>query len=370
MTTVYERRTREFQKRLRKADADLAVLGPGSNLFYLSGFHTEPWDRHFLLFIPAEHDPTFVVPEMFENQLHNESWIDSVVTYTDTEGPIDHLVETGEKYGIENAHILFDDHLWTRFSQDLRGIFSESTFGVCGSIVEELRLTKDDKELEAIAEASRIADEVSVEIRELGNEAIGLTERELARKIERRLYDLGAQDLAFDVSVGSGPNSAHVFHFHEDRYISKGDPVLLDFGGIVNHYCADQTRMVVFDGNPPKSFERAYKAVEKALEAGIERVEPGISAETIEHACHDVLDEFGLRDAVMHRTGHGVGLTPHEPPNILDGNATLLEPGMVFSMEPGVYFEGEFGVRIEDLVAVTDDGCHRLNDSPRTWHPL
>jgi Xaa-Pro aminopeptidase len=161
-----------------------------------------------------------------------------------------------------------------------------------------------------------------------------------------------------------------VFYHHGDREIQSGDPVLLDFGCVVDHYCSDQTRIVVFDGDPPQEFPRVHEAVLEAHEAAVEAVEPVVPAEAVEETAHSILEEYGYLDSTQHRTGHGVGLTVHEGPNILKGNDQPLEPGMVFSVEPGVYFEDRFGVRIEDLVAVTETGYRRLNDSPRTWRPL
>jgi Xaa-Pro aminopeptidase len=211
---------------------------------------------------------------------------------------------------------------------------------------------------------------VSVEIRELGEEVIGMTETELADEIERRLASAGGEEVAFDTIAGSGPNGAKPHHRHEDREIRRGDPLVLDFGAYVDRYPGDQTRTVVLAGDPPEDYEAVHEVVREAQQAAVEAIEPGVPAEAVDRAAREVIEDAGYGEEFVHRTGHGVGLDVHESPYIVAGNETQLEPGMVFSVEPGIYLEGEFGVRIEDLVVVTEDGCERLNDSPRTWEPL
>ncbi len=367
--SVFEARTRECQAEMRAADADALVLFPGPNLYYLSGFFTEPWDRHFFYLVPAEGEPCFVIPELFEEQVSEASWVDQIYPWTDAAGPDAALHAARDDLG-EIDSVLLDDEMWARYVLDIEDVFQPTEMQLASRILDDLRDIKDEQELDAIRRASDIADTVSEEVRSLGDAAIGMTERELANDIERRLHDHGAEGLAFDVSSSTGPNSARVFYHHGDREIRAGEPVLLDFGCRVAHYCSDQTRMVVFGGAPSEKFTRVHEAVREAQEVGVQAVEPGISAESVEHAVHDVLAEYGYQEYTQHRTGHGVGLTPHEGPEILDGNERILEPGMVFSVEPGVYFEGEFGVRIEDLVVVTEAGCERLNETPRTWEPL
>jgi Xaa-Pro aminopeptidase len=88
-------------------------------------------------------------------------------------------------------------------------------------------------------------------------------------------------------------------------------------------------------------------------------------AQDVDRAARAVITDAGYGDAFIHRTGHGIGLEVHELPYIVEGNTQLLEPGMCFSIEPGIYLEGRFGVRIEDQVALTEDGAIRLNEAPR-----
>ena len=138
----------------------------------------------------------------------------------------------------------------------------------------------------------------------------------------------------------------------------------MDFGGEVGGYFSDTTRTVVV-GEAPAGFEEVYRLVQEAQDAAVRTVRPGVTAQDVDRAARRIIDTAGYGERFFHRTGHGIGLEVHEPPYIIEGNETVLTPGMTFSVEPGVYLEGRFGVRIEDIVAVTADGVERLNRSSR-----
>jgi Xaa-Pro aminopeptidase len=365
---AFERRTRACQERLREGAGDLAVLFPSRNLFYATGFDEEPQERHLFLLVPAEGDPVFLVPDLYGSQVESESWVDEVRTWSDGDDPVAAVEDRVADLAVpSDGHVLVDDTMWALFTQDLEAAVPDATFGLASAVFDDLRIRKDDAELEALRRAGALADEVSVAVRNMGEAVVGWTESELAAEVESRLVSGGAESLSFDVITGSGPNGAMPHHTHGDREIRRGNPVVLDFGAYVDGYPGDQTRTVVFAGEPPEEFEAVHDIVREALEAGVAAVEPGVTAESVDRAAREVIADAGYGDEFVHRTGHGVGLDVHEPPYIVEGNETELEPGMVFSVEPGVYLDDEFGVRIEDLVVVTEDGCERLNESPRGW---
>jgi Xaa-Pro aminopeptidase len=365
--TPAERRTRACQEQLREGPADAVVCFPSTNLQYLSGFVEEPGERHLLLFVPATGDPVFFIPELYEQQVREASWVGDVRPWTDGDDPRRAVGAVAADLGLAGGHLLVDDTMWARFTQDLRAVLPEATFGLASEVLADLRVRKDDAELDALRRAGSVADRVMADLRDLGADAVGLTEADLARDIERRLSDAGGDGVSFDPVVGSGPNGAKPHHRHGDRTIEAGDPVVLDFGTRVDGYPSDQTRTVVFDGEPPATFPEVHRVVREAQQAAVEAVEPGVTAESVDAAAREVIEAAGYGEQFVHRTGHGVGLDVHEEPYIVAGNDRELEPGMVFSVEPGVYLPGEFGVRIEDLVVVTDDGCERLNDADRGW---
>jgi Xaa-Pro aminopeptidase len=139
---------------------------------------------------------------------------------------------------------------------------------------------------------------------------------------------------------------------------------VLDFGGIKDGYGSDTTR-TVHVGEPTDEEREVHDLVRRAQQAGFEAVRPGVACQEIDRAARTVIDDAGYGEYFIHRTGHGIGLTTHEPPYMVEGESRELEPGMCFSIEPGVYLPGKFGVRIEDIVTVTGDGGRRLNNTGR-----
>ena len=366
-----EERTRSCQYEMRQQDVDALILTTSTNLLYLTEFTDEPSERCLLCFVPSEGDPVFLAPEMYQHHIGNSSWINSIVTWDDKTGPdpaIEQILALSQFSEIN--HVLIDDTMHVRHLLILQKFLDDVELTPASTVLDTIRITKDATELDALGRAANLTDAVSSKVRSMGKRVIGMTERDLGHEIEDFLIKRGASHVAFDTIVGSGPNGAHPHHRTSDRVINPSEPVVLDFGGVVDGYPGDQTRTIIFAGDPPQKFEEAHRCVVDALSSGVEAVEPGIEAQEIDRVVRDVVADYGFEKYFTHRTGHGVGLDVHEPPYLVSGNDRQLEQGMVFSIEPGVYFEGEFGVRVEDLVMVTDSGCQRLNNSPRTWEPL
>lgn len=368
-TTTFEDRLHRCQDALAEHDVDALVLFPSPNLFYLTGFEEEPAERHLLAFVTPD-DFSIVAPKMYAGQIMEETYIEDVDAWSDGDDPMAIVGDVLDRLDIKGGEVLLDDRMFALFSLGLQNALPDASFGLASKLLDDLRICKDESELEALREASRISDEASEAIRAMGTEAVGMTEAELAEEIKAELTALGGEDISFEPIVGSGPKGAQPHYRHGDRTIQAGEPVVLDFGTRYAGYPGDQTRTVVFDGEPPEEFETIHAIVHDALEAAVDAVEPGVTAGSIDEAARSVIEDGGYGEQFFHRTGHGLGLEVHEEPYIVEGNETVLEPGMVHSIEPGIYLEGEYGARIEDIVVVTGDSCERLNHSPRTWEPL
>ena len=146
--------------------------------------------------------------------------------------------------------------------------------------------------------------------------------------------------------------------------IEVGDCVVLDFGGLMFGYGSDTSRTVCV-GEPTDEIREVHEIVRAAQQAGVDAVQPGVACQEIDRAARKVITDAGYGEQFIHRTGHGIGVTTHEPPYMIEGEEQPLVPGMCFSVEPGIYLAGRFGVRIEDIVTVTENAGRRFNNTDR-----
>jgi Xaa-Pro aminopeptidase len=226
-----------------------------------------------------------------------------------------------------------------------------------------LRAIKDSDELERLAAAGAAADATFEQI--IRVQFAGRRESEIGADLAHFLREHGHSQVDFTV-VGSGPNGANPHHELSERMIEDGDMIVLDFGSLKDGYGSDTTR-TVHVGEPTDEEREVFEIVRRAQQTAFEAVRPGIACQEIDRAARKVINDAGYGDYFIHRTGHGIGLTTHEPPCMAEGEIQTLEPGMCFSIEPGIYLPGRFGVRIQDIVTVTQDGGRRLNN---TTHEL
>ena len=239
------------------------------------------------------------------------------------------------------------------------------SFTATAGLIESRRAVKDEYELGTIRRACTRLSDVARHLREWVAE--GRSEREVAADLDAALLRSGFDRLAFPTIVASGPNSAYPHARPGDRRLHNGDLVVLDFGGVLDGYCGDLTRMAAV-GQVQAKARAMFDAVRAAQVAAIAAVRAGALASDVDTAARDVLTTHGLGEAFLHATGHGLGLDVHEEPRIGRADADRarrLERGMVCTIEPGAYVDGLGGVRMEDDVVVTADGCEVLTDAPR-----
>jgi len=232
-----------------------------------------------------------------------------------------------------------------------------------GRPVETLRTVKDDDEIALLREACAIGDRALAET--LDGIAIGHTEREVARRLEACMVELGADGIAFETIVASGPNSAIPHHRPTHREIERGDLLKIDFGALHGGYHADCTRTVVV-GREPEDWQREiYAVVRAAQRAGRHALTAGADVRDVDGAARAVVVEAGYGEQFPHGLGHGVGLEIHEAPMMGYGASGRLAARTPVTVEPGVYLPGRGGVRIEDTLVVTDGVPDLLTTTPK-----
>jgi Xaa-Pro aminopeptidase len=225
----------------------------------------------------------------------------------------------------------------------------EATLVSSERLVEGLRIEKDSGEIASLERACRISVDALEEL--LTTTFEGRTERELARDLERRMFERGAEAAAFETILASGPNSAIPHHRPTDRVIERGDLVKIDFGARVDGYHADCTRTFVV--GPPADWQsEIHAAVRASQAAGVGALRPGEPIADADKIARQVLEDAGWLEYLTTGVGHGVGLEIHEDPYVGPRNAGKLAAGTTLTMEPGIYLPGRGGVRIEDTVLV------------------
>jgi Xaa-Pro aminopeptidase len=255
-----------------------------------------------------------------------------------------------------------DDHLTVRSLRRLEEELPEGAeLAPCGGAVERLRRVKDEAELEAIAAAARLADEVYLFALERGLR--GRTEADVASAAVARIRELGAEP-SFPPIVAAGPNGALPHAEPASREIGAGELVVFDMGTQLDGYCSDCTRTFAA-GEVGEAASEVYELVRAAQAAALEAVEPGAQGRAVDAVARELIDAAGHGERFGHGLGHGVGMEVHEGPRLSTRSDDVLGAGEVVTIEPGVYLPGELGVRIEDLVAVTGEGCRNLSGLPK-----
>jgi len=343
------------RRQMGERGIDTLIVTVGSDLPYLIGYRAMENERITALVLRDNADPVLVVPALeaprVGSPVETRAW-------EETEDPIAIIAEL---VGEGASTIAIGNQTWANFVLALQDRLATARFIEAEPMMAQLRIVKDEEELAALRAAGAAADGVVAQIAEM--QISGRTERQLARTIEQLTLESGHESAAFAI-VASGPNGASPHHEATDRVIEHGNAVVVDFGGRLRGYGSDTSRMFVV-GDPPPGFRDAFAVLREAQRAGVDAVRPGVTAQSVDQAARDVIAGAGYGDLFIHRTGHGIGLDTHEHPYIVAGNTVELAQGMAFSIEPGIYQTGEWGMRIEDIVAVTEDGVERMNRSNR-----
>ncbi len=340
---------------------DLLAVPPGDDLRYLASFSPLADERPCYLFVSSE-AAVFLVPEL--NAQQAAAYIrDPMLTYADAQGPAQTLTEARQRFGARRR-IGVGDTMRADALLLLQQQWREAEFVPASRVLAPLRMRKSAPEIEALRRAAATADAAVLAAWQACRS--GATEADIAAAADAGFRAAGAAEVMFTI-VGTGPNSAFPHHHTSARRAKAGEPVLCDLGSRLDGYCSDITRMAYL-GTPPARYQQIHKVVDEAVGAALDAIKPGVPIKAVDLAARRVIERAGYGPHFVHRTGHGIGLSEHEPPSITHTNDLPLEEGMTFSVEPGIYLPGELGVRLEEIVAVTARGVEVFSHLSRTVH--
>lgn len=346
----------ELQQSLQQHEVDAAYISNFEDIQYFTGFGSDPIERVLALFVFPDADPFLFAPALEVEDIQKSGWPYAVEGYLDHEHPFqkiaDHLRSRHRAlhhFAIEKANLTVGR------LQALQAEFPAATFEFdLTPLVEQLRLVKTSDELEKLRAAGQEADFAF----QVGFETVrpGISEADVAAEIEYRLKKRGVMEMSFPTLIQAG---AHASQPHGDtsaRKIQENELVLFDLGTVHEGYISDASRTVAV-GKPTKQQQAIHEVCLEAQLAAQAAVRPGITAAQLDQIARDVIIKAGYGEYFIHRLGHGVGMSEHEFPSIMEGNDLVLQENMCFSLEPGIYIPGVAGVRIEDCVRVTSAGC-------------
>ncbi len=337
---------------------DVLIIGPDSDLEYLTGLDLLIDERFKALFILKDKTVFFICPELYYEEvaaaLGNSL---NIFVWGDGEGFLKALKKAEQKYFTDKTNIGVNDAVKAVDMLAIKSVLDAEFFD--GSIIlESLRIIKDESERANLKKAAKIADVTGHEIIKLIRP--GMSERDIKNKLAQLLIHHGGHGLAFDPIVASGPNGSKPHYNGDKRIIQNKDVIVMDFGCKYNGYCSDITR-TVFVGEPTEEQRKVYEIVLSANTEAEKRAMQGVTAEEIDKRAREIIKKAGYGKYFLNRTGHGIGVAVHETPYIKEGNKQLLQNGMAFSVEPGIYLPGKFGVRIEDIVLIEKGRGEVLN---------
>jgi Xaa-Pro aminopeptidase len=336
---------------------DALLLSVGPDLPYLTGYEAMPLERLTMFVLRPEGEPVLLVPRLEAPRVAERPGLFAIETWDETDDPVARVATLAAGA----TRVAIGDQTWARFVLALQGALPDARFTPARDVMAPLRIVKDITEVSALQRAAEAVDGIAVAMRD--ESFAGRREIDVHRELVERMLEAGHERANFAI-VATAENAASPHHEPSSRVIQDGEVVLCDFGGTMEGYCSDITRMFIV-GEPPAEVKDVYAVLVAAQEAGVRAATVGVSCASVDAAARAVIADAGYGDYFVHRTGHGIGTEAHEDPYIVAGNAEPLAPGHAFSVEPGIYLPGRFGMRLEDIVVATPEGPERLNHAPR-----
>ncbi|WP_446899349.1 M24 family metallopeptidase [Clostridium sp. LBM24168] len=352
---MFGHRIQKLRESMEKKKLDGVLLIGDPNRNYLSGFTGN--ESYSLI---TQSKAFFITDSRFTEQAQQQVKDYEILEYSKSGSFVDFLSELIKKNGVKRLG--FEENIVTYNNYNLYNSNLNCEFIPMEGIVENIRIIKDDEELDLIKSAAEIADKAFSHIVDYIKE--GMTEREIGLELEFYMKKSGASSLSFPSIIASGQRSSLPHGEATDKVVKKGEFLTLDFGCVYKEYCSDMTRTLVI-GKPSAKMVEIYNIVLKAQELALKEYKSGVSSASVDAIARNYITENGYGKNFGHSLGHGVGREIHESPIIGYRDNINLKEKMVVTDEPGIYIPGFGGVRIEDLLMVTKNGGEALSKSPK-----
>lgn len=348
------------RQQLAEFDADALLLSFLPDIRWACGFT----GSNGLLLVDAE-EAIFVTDGRYTDQARQE--VDGADVVIAKEGLMTRLLDDGYLNGLDTVVFQADDVTVAKHRK-LEEKCENVDWTPASEILTRRVAVKDDPEIRQIRRAQAVTEAVFDHVLDLVEP--GRSEREIAAEVTYDHLRRGAEKMAFDPIVASGPNGARPHARPTDRTLQKGDLVVLDMGCVLDGYASDMTRTVAL-GEPSPDARDGYDLVRRAQERALAHARAGLTGKELDALARDVIEAEGMEEHFSHGLGHGIGLQVHEWPRVSYSVEDELPPGVCVTIEPGVYVpEKQYGVRIEDIVVLQSDGCENLTTTSKELQVL
>jgi Xaa-Pro dipeptidase len=352
LTTIYEARRLLLKAYLTENNIGATMITAPANVFYFTGFNSDPHERFMSLFIDVHADKTyFFVPALDKDAAILASDVTTIIPISDEQIPFEvfrkSVGEISKTVGIEAKALSY-----YRYNSLLEFFPGVQVVDV-QPFINKQRMKKSKEEIAKLMTAIEIIEKVLEE--GIKKVQIGMSESEFTAELEFLMRKFGADGPSFSTIVLTGEKAALPHGSPGERKFQKGDYLLIDFGVIKDGYCSDITRTFII-GEASDKQKEIYDIVLQSNEAGINAVQAGVPVKTFDIEARNVIINSGYGEYFNNRVGHGLGIEVHEEPSIHENNELIAEAGLVFTIEPGIYIPNVGGVRIEDIVYINEDG--------------
>ena len=354
---------------MTRREIDLLYLTRGANLWYLTGVkrrgaeltdHNAYGDYICGAYLTQD-KLTLVGPRMggsgWKAEADGKPYVTEVLIFDEHRNPADVQKEVLSRHNPRK--VMVDDRAWAQTIDTIKRNIPGVEINLAGPVLFDMRMIKDNEEIEAMKAAARLTDKVYAETLEYLKS--GVTEIGVEKEIDRLYASYGAEQNSFVTAVRfRSPKKPSGTALPHKRKLEKGDTVSFDFGCLLDGYANDFGR-TAFCGNPPTEVEKIHATVMESQAKGIENMVDGaITAQELDVRARIIIEKAGYGDYFMHRLGHGIGVTVHEPPFLYIPDDTVLRKGMTFTVEPSILLPQSWSARVEDVVLVTENGGEPL----------